>query len=260
MSAELVPDAVQVQLDPDVGFLRRANDAGGAAHADSDLLQAREEPVDLVLGAGGDPQGVGDDGGEIADQDAAIQQRLPHLAASPGGREQHEVGVRWEDRDAVHGAELAEQSVALCSDRVEDRHRLAGVMQRGDACRLRERRHVVRQPHTLDVVDDGGLGRHVPEAGTRHREGLRERAHHRDVGLVGDQLQRALAAELDVGLVDDDQRIALGREPGDRIDRLGVARRVVGRAHEHDVGGRANAWPTAPSSSDIEAGSLSETS
>ena len=85
--------AVQVQFDPDVGLLRGTRDAGGAAHALQDLLEAGEEQVDLVLGAGGDAQGVGHHGREVANQNAAIQQPLPHLRRVAGRDEQHEVGV-----------------------------------------------------------------------------------------------------------------------------------------------------------------------
>ena len=99
---------------------------------------------------------------------------------------------------------------------------------------------MVGQPDPLQVGDHAGAGEDVPEAGAGHRERLRERAHDRDVRLVGHQRQRALAAELDVGLVDDDQGIGGGGEVTHDVDRLGVAGRVVGRAHEHDVGRRAD--------------------
>ena len=95
---------------------------------------------------------------------------------------------------------------------------------------------MVRQANALEVGHHLGRREHVAEPGARHRERLGERAHHGDVRVVGDQLQRALAAELDVGLVDHDQRRRGVREFGDRLHGLGVAGRVVGRAHEHHVG------------------------
>ena len=80
-----------------------------------DLLQAGEEQVDLVLGAGGDAQGVGHHGGEVADQDAAIQQRLPHLLRVARRHEQHEVGVRRVHRDAVDRARVRGRCRSRCA-------------------------------------------------------------------------------------------------------------------------------------------------
>ena len=54
------------------------------------------------------------------------------------------------------------------------------------------------------------LVEHVAEPGARHRERLRERAHDRDVRVLGDERRGAVAAELDVGLVDDDERASCG--------------------------------------------------
>ena len=54
--------------------------------------------------------------------------------------------------------------------------------------------------------------------------------------MVGDELQRALAAELDVGLVHDHERVGRCGETGHHVERLRGAGRVVRRADEDHVG------------------------
>ena len=154
-----------------------------------------------------------------------------------GGRhEQHEVRVGGEDRQTLDRGELSDDAIALGTDRFEDRHRLGCVAERDDPGGLCEGREMVGQPDTLQVVDDLWTREHVPEPGAGHREGLREGAHHREVRMVGDELERALTSELDVGLVHDHERVGRIGEMGHHVERLDGAGRIVRRAHEDHVG------------------------
>ena len=92
--------AVEVDLDDELGLAGGPLDACSAVHAAfsqsgavfrRDLTQGGEEGVGLLRRAGGDPQPAGQ--ADVADQHAAVEQRLPGGGRVGEAPEEHEVGV-----------------------------------------------------------------------------------------------------------------------------------------------------------------------
>ena len=216
VSARRRPRSVEVQLDGDVGLLRRC----GATLAVRLVLMRRtsrrlvEEQIDLVLRAGRDAQRVRHDG-------ASGRARARPDRAAPA-RPRRRRGAR-----AARTARSSRRSGTPsrpASRRARARCGRAGPGSRRAARWLRTAWRSATIPAAWVSADmwygsrtrcrsatTSGLVKHVPEPRARHRERLRERAHDGDVRVVGDELQRALAAELDVGLVDARRARPCGR-------------------------------------------------
>src|ERR671910_913830 len=101
------------------------------------------------------------------------------------------------------------------------------MIERHEACRLRDRRQVVRKPHATEVLDHRGRREAVPDPRAGERERLRKRPHDDELREAVEEWRGALAAELNVRLVDDNERGAPSGELLDELDRLRVASRVV---------------------------------
>ena len=254
----VLPGAVEVDLDDDVGLLGLAFDLREAVcHGAPELLTVASSVAAsralacqqrVVLGGqpGGGPQVSGD--ADVADQDPGVE------VALPGGRrvgelaEQHEVGVAGNDPE-THAGQGFRHPLALGDQRRHAAQGVVGVPQGGAGGGLGEHRQVVRQPHQQHRVDDRGSGDQVAESPAGEGERLAHGAADDQLGrVVVDQRDRAgLRGEFAVGLVDDQD--AAGhpvQQAAQVVERNTLSRRVVRARDEHDVGPVRSRWRRRP--------------
>ena len=150
---------------------------------------------------------------QVAHEHAAVEQTLPDLDRVVGPAARTARSSRRSGRRSARASRRARARcrsrwarIASSSARASPRWRSATIPAAwASADRWYGSRTRCRSATTAGFVE------HVAEPRARHRERLRERAHDRHVRVIGHELQRALAAELDVGLVDDHERArALG--------------------------------------------------
>ena len=198
---------------------------------------AAQEGVGLGRGARRDPKIVGD--ADVADEDAAVEQRLPGRVRVREPAEEDEVGVAGHRLQPERG-QLGDDPVALRLDRLDRRQQLAGVRQRRPRHGLGGRGQVVGQPDQAQGVDERRLGGEVAQPAAGERERLAHGPRHDQPRRARRSRVRALGVpgpgELGVGLVDDDHARRRGLVDGlDDVEPQGRAGRVVGRAEEDHV-------------------------
>ena len=186
----------------------------------------------------GDAQTVGEPWptGAVTDEDAAFEQRLPHLPARLVARpEQDEVGAAREDVEVELG-KCGRDALPLVDDRCDAGVHLVGVVQRQAAGDLLGSIEVIRKHHLVELRNDRRWADQVAETACRHRPRLRERSYHDERHRLVDHGQCRPVGELTVRLVDDEQTRLRIEDCTHVARRLDETRGVVGRTQERDCG------------------------
>ena len=173
----------------------------------------------------------------VADEDRAVEQRLPHLVAVDGvaagrARSSRRTATRRAAGRAARRLSRPRSSTSAATRCVH----LVAVVERESPGDLLERVEVVRQHDLVELAHEPRRADEIAEAGRGHRPRLRVGPGDDERTVVVDELERGPRRELAVRLVDDEQTgRELERAPH-RVLGLDQAGRVVRRAQERDVG------------------------